>query len=95
MTVNDFYCEILGAYIFVCFKVYNSSFVVGIKLFFAHNAFAHGGHLRTALRIYDCGHNVAAECGTNLIKKVLIFLACFRVGVVSDFRAVQSAVRPL
>ncbi len=90
MAVDDFYNEVCIAYIFRSVEVDYIALVVGVVDFLFHHAFADGGHLRTAFGVYDCCNDVAAECGTDLIEQVGVFLACFRILVVADLK--RSAV---
>ena len=86
MTVDDLDDEILGFHIFGSFKLNDFAFVVFIENFFLHDAFAHCGHLRTAVGIDDRCHDIAAESGTDLIKQVGIFFSGLGILVVSDFK---------
>ena len=51
-----------------------------------HHTATHGGHLRTMLGVHDGGNDVAAECGTNLIKQVLIVLSGLGIVVVANLQ---------
>ncbi len=87
MAVYDLHAEILRIHIFVHVEVDHFSFIIAVAHLTLHDPFAHRGHLRTAFRVDDRGHNVASESRTYLIEKVLVFLPCLRVGVVADFKA--------
>ncbi len=56
-----------------------------IQNFFLHHAFANGRHLRTVFGVHNRCHDVAAECGTDLVQQVFVGLALFLIFVVADF----------
>ena len=86
MAVDDFYYEIRVGHVFPGVEFDYLTFVGGIEDFFLHNTLAYGGHLRTAVGIDDCGHDVAAESRTDLVEQVLVFLAGLGILVVADYK---------
>ena len=50
-----------------------------------HHALAHGRHLRTVFGVDNRCHDVAAECGTDLVKQIFVGLALFLILMVADF----------
>ena len=59
--------------------------VVGIQNLFLHHALAHGRHLRTVFGVHNRCHDVAAECGTDLVQQIFVGLALFLILMVADF----------
>ena len=52
----------------------------------AHDALADGRHLRPVVGVDDRGDDVAAESGTDLIEKILVFGAGLHIRVVADLK---------
>lgn len=67
MTVDDLHHVVLGADIFLHVEINHLAPMVLIMDLLLHDALAHCGHLRTAIRIDDRCHDVAAECRTYLV----------------------------
>ena len=95
VAVNHFYDVIRCRNILRHVRINHFSFIVFVKDFAFHDALAYCRHLRTVVRVYDCRYDVSAECGTDLVQKVVIMFARLLVIIVADFelRAVccQSA----
>ncbi len=86
MSVDYFYHKILWLNILVSFKVYYYTLVCGILYLLLHHTLAYGSHLGAMIGIDDSGHNIAAECRTNLVKKVGVAFTGFGIGMVADFK---------
>ena len=86
MAVDDLDDIIGGGHIFGHISIYHFSLVVFVDHFALHHTFAHGGHLGPVVGIDDGSHDVASECGANLVEQVLIVCARLLVVVVADFQ---------
>ena len=83
MAVEHFHHIVLCGYVLCHLGIYHLALSIAVIEGLLHDTAAHGGHLRTVLGVDDGGHDIAAECRTNLVEQVVIVYALLLVVVVA------------